>query len=125
MLRGVLNSLTSQQIHDIGHGKEPVRALTMGGGEPHALQAKEIPPSQLKYSLVGNAEESTLCDLVKRLESVTDRQRVPRKAKAEWWSTVAITPDIEIRARGLNESDIACFERLADQLRHLLMKGVN
>ncbi len=69
-------------------------------------------------------DESRFVELVRTLEGLIDRQRVYRKAKNEWWATVKITEDMEIRVRGLDEKDIGQLERLADLLRHLLMKGV-
>jgi hypothetical protein len=48
---------------------------------------------------------------------------VPRRSRNEWWATVPITPDIELRARGLDDQDIGELERIADLIRHLLMKG--
>jgi DNA-binding transcriptional MerR regulator len=69
-------------------------------------------------------DKSRFVELVRILEGLIDRQRVYRKAKNEWWATVKITEDMEIRVRGLDEKDIGQLERLADLLRHLLMKGV-
>ena len=69
-------------------------------------------------------DESHLAELVRTLEDLTGKQRVYRKSRNEWWATVKITEDMEIRARGLDKTDLGQLERLADVLRHLLMKGV-
>ena len=44
-----------------------------------------------------------------------------RKAKNQWWATVKVTEDMEIRVRGLEEQDIGWLK--ADILRSLLLKG--
>ena len=66
---------------------------------------------------------SRLAATVQSIEKLTGGRRIPRKASNEWWATVKITPDIEIRARGMDEKDVGELERLADLMRHLLMKG--
>jgi hypothetical protein len=46
-----------------------------------------------------------------------------RKARGEWWVNIPITPDIELRARGLDGDELASLERIADTLRNLISRN--
>jgi len=148
-LRPIINSLPEEQIRDIAAGREQVMSVPVGSGshpgqraaadEPMAassppLFSRSAPPSDrvesadalsyIRSIRAGQLDDaSRLAEVVRALERIAGRG-VPRRAKNDWWATVSITPDIEIRARGLDEQDIGELERLADLLRHLLMKGV-
>lgn len=151
-LRKVILSLSEEQIRLIGTGKEEVMALPIGqpspertsfsqrstdrDNSPMSLEAAEsregFSGTKMSDALeyIQNIRqksykgESHLAELVRTLENLISKQRVYRKAKNEWWATVKITEDMEIRARGLDKTDLGQLERLADVLRHLLMKGV-
>jgi DNA-binding transcriptional MerR regulator len=152
-LRMVIQSLSEEQIRLIGTGKEEVMALPIGQpfsteevsfsqrgihneksavsietGEPRVGHSQTRESDAMEYiqkiRQKSYKDESHLAELVKTLEDLIGKQRVYRKAKNEWWATVKITEDMEIRARGLEKTDLGQLERLADVLRHLLMKGV-
>ena len=152
-LRMVIQSLSEEQIRLIGTGEEEVIALpigqpspeeeisfsqkttysdnssmVLGSGEPEVRHGKKRDSDALKYireiRQKSYKDESHLTELVRALEDLTGNQRVYRKSKNEWWATVKITEDMEIRARGLEKTDLGQLERLADVLRYLLMKGV-
>lgn len=149
-LRPVINSLPEEQIRDIAAGREQVMAVPVGSAShpgqgpaserpmPASMDipvySRGAPPpdrvesadalSYIRSIRAGQLDDaSRLAEVVRALERIAGRG-VPRRAKNDWWATVSITPDIEIRARGLDEQDIGELERLADLLRHLLMKGV-
>jgi hypothetical protein len=47
---------------------------------------------------------------------------VPRKAKADVWLRIAVTPDFELAVRGeLSPDQIARLERVADLMRNILL----
>lgn len=152
-LRMVMQSLSEEQIHQIGTGQEEVMALPIGQAAPsskrfgrrqdvHSMvldnfSVKSEPVNAYSQRENSNAlnyirqirnksqsNESRFAELIRTLEDLTDGQRIYRKSKNEWWATVKVTEDMEIRVRGLDEKDIGQLERLADLLRHLLMKGV-
>ena len=53
-------------------------------------------------------------------------RKLPRpKARTEWWASVSITPDLELRARGLDSADIPHLEQVADLLRLLIQEGTH
>ncbi len=151
-LRMVIQSLSEEQIRLIGTGKEEVMALPIGQpfseekvsfstssthsdnssmfldiGEPKVRSDQEGESDALKYireiRQKSYKDESHLAELVRTLEDLIGKQRVYRKSRNEWWATVKITEDMEIRARGLDKTDLGQLERLADVLRHLWMKG--
>ncbi len=149
-LRMVMQSLSEEQIHRIGTKQEEVMTLPIGETAPAMCSSPE--PRQERvlqqditrepgsaYSPLENSNaldyirqirsetqsgESRFTELIRILEDLTDGRRVYRKSKNEWWATVKVTEDMEIRVRGLDEKDIGQLERLADLLRHVLMKGV-
>ena len=152
-LRMVMQSLSEEQIHLIGTKQEEVMALPIGQTfsarnpvgtvrrttsmpsarssaiyEPEAAYAPREDSNALEYirqiKQKHHKDESRFVELTRTLEALVDNQRIYRKSKNEWWATVKITEDMEIRARGLDKKDIGQLERLADLLRHLLMKGV-
>lgn len=60
--------------------------------------------------------------LLARLDRVAGARKPARKARAEVWSSVEVTPDIEIRVRGdMSADDRNRWERVADHLRELLL----
>ena len=152
-LRMVMQSLTEEQIHQIGAGEEEVVSLPLGQvyssgrrqtrqnsrddqddgnypftGEPAATYSAKQHSGALDYirQIRQNTEshESRFGELIRVLEGLVGGQRIYRKSKNEYWATVKVTEDMEIRVRGLDEKDIGQLERLADLLRHILMKGV-
>lgn len=49
---------------------------------------------------------------------------VRRQAKSALWHRIAITPDIELSIRGIDDAaQLANFERIADHLREILLGG--
>jgi len=150
-LRMLMQSLSEEQVHRIGTKQEEVMTLPIGQAAPvmycASMTAKEQPlqdttsestpapaysPRKSSNALdyirqirsKTQSSESRFAELIRILEDLTDGQRIYRKSKNEWWATVKITEDMEIRVRGLDEKDIGRLERLADLLRHVLMKGV-
>ena len=152
-LRIVMQSLSEEQIHQIATEQEEVVALPIGQavptgkrterkqqtyamalddfgatGEPESGYSRHADVSALDYirqiRKKTKTETSRFSELIRLLEDRTRGQRIYRKSKNEWWATVKITEDMEIRVRGLDEKDIGQLERLADLLRHLIMKGV-
>ncbi|MDP6128634.1 MAG: MerR family transcriptional regulator [Planctomycetota bacterium] len=57
------------------------------------------------------------------LEKSLPHRNPGRKARSEHWATISVTPDIELRARGLDGDDLASLERIADILRNLISKN--
>lgn len=52
-------------------------------------------------------------------------ETVPRRARAEPLTRIEITPDIDLVVRGVrDEEQIRRLERIADHLRHVLLRGV-
>ncbi len=152
-LRMVMQSLSEEQIHLIGTKQEEVVALPIGQLEPKSMNQRPRPKNRSMASAdfsvsrepkreyspqksssaldyirqirtKTQSNESRFAELIRTLEGLTDGQRIYRKSKNEYWATVKVTEDMEIRVRGLDEKDIGQLERLADLLRHLLMKGV-
>ena len=68
---------------------------------------------------------SALDRLVQALERGTGLDRLQRKARAEVWLSIPVTPDIEIRARGLDDHDRQRLELAADYLREAMMRNVD
>ena len=147
-VRPVVNQLTEEQIRDIATGRERVMALPVGASEPGTSFAKSGRDAAPRKTSSGNqrgkgsgaSEENDALNYIRSIRSseLADTSRlgavahslerlaggsVPRRSRNDWWATVSITPDIEIRARGLDEQDVGELERLADLIRHLLMKG--
>ena len=150
-LRMVMLALSEEQIHRIATGQEEVLALPVGQqapvgqgyGSPVLNRSMEpgtglavSGPSDIQTREKSRAldylhrmrkttgsSESRFAELVRTMEELTRNRRVYRKARNEWWATVKVTEDMEIRVRGLSDEDIGRLERLADILRSLLMKG--
>ncbi|MDP6942001.1 MAG: hypothetical protein QGH51_08260 [Planctomycetota bacterium] len=57
------------------------------------------------------------------LEKNLPHRNPGRKARSEHWATISVTPDIELRARGMDGDDLASLERIADILRNLISKN--
>jgi hypothetical protein len=117
MLGDVLNSLPNSRIQDIALGKEEIQAITLGdlrGGSAAGL---------LSDALTDDGRDSALSELVRRLEACIVEGKVKRLATHETWVSVPVTPDIEIRARNMGNSDRANLERLADIIRTLLQSS--
>jgi hypothetical protein len=102
--------------------------MSLEPGEPRVDHSQTRESDALEYirgiRQKSYKDESHLAELIGTLEDLLNKQRVYRKSRNEWWATVKITEDMEIRARGLDKTDLGQLERLADVLRHLLMKGV-
>ncbi|MBW2274394.1 MAG: MerR family transcriptional regulator [Deltaproteobacteria bacterium] len=140
-IRRVLMSLSEERIQAIGSGAEPVTALFVdpsGTQVAESLTSYESGDSALDYITrvrgqlaTGHAPPthraprrhgpSSLDPLVDALRDSADGARAQRKARAEWWASIPVTPDIEIRARGLPDHDLQRLERAADYLRHILL----
>jgi hypothetical protein len=60
--------------------------------------------------------------LLRRLDRLAEGSKPPRRARGEVWTSIPVTPDIEIRVRGTQTADaLARWERIADHLREILM----
>ena len=65
-----------------------------------------------------------LPDLDNSLEAAFFQTSVPRKARAETWWRIPIASDVELHVRaGANPEAMHRFERVADQVRQLLLQG--
>lgn len=118
MLGSVLNSLTEDRIKDIAEGREEVQAMTLG-----KAPSEPMPAAQLREALAGSKPEQTaLGRLARELQPLVGKEQ-PYKSDTEHWISVSITPDIEFRARNLGATDIGQLERVANQLRQLLIRS--
>jgi DNA-binding transcriptional MerR regulator len=62
--------------------------------------------------------------LLERLDRLTEGKHPSRRSRGEVWTSIPITPDVEIRVRGRQTADeLARWERIADHLRQILMGG--
>ena len=67
--------------------------------------------------------DSRLRQAARQLQQITPGHHPPaRRAKGEWWAAIEVTPDIELRARGLDGDDLAALESIADAFRALLSR---
>jgi len=58
------------------------------------------------------------------LEHLTRNQPVQRRARAETWRRIPVTPDVELHVRGVPEGiHLERLERIADHIRTILMRG--
>ncbi|MBT3340893.1 MAG: MerR family transcriptional regulator [Planctomycetes bacterium] len=69
------------------------------------------------------AEESAIERLTDILQMAVKGRKPQARAKAESWSSIPITPDVELRVRvgGMTEKELYQFEIIADYLRNLIM----
>ena len=76
-------------------------------------------------ALVASAGQNSMDVLLARLGQLTrGGTSPPRRARGEVWTSVPVTPDIEIRVRGtLTVDQISRWERIADHFREILMGG--
>ncbi len=62
--------------------------------------------------------------LLWELSKINVDKNVRRQAKSARWHRIAITPDIELSIRAIDDSaQLANFERIADHLREILLGG--
>ena len=72
---------------------------------------------------VPGRSDSRLRQAATRLQQITPGHHPPtRRAKGEWWAAIEVTPDIELRARGLDGDDLAALESIADAFRALISR---
>jgi len=72
---------------------------------------------------VPGRSDSRLRQAARKLRQITPGHHPPtRRAKGEWWAAIEVTPDIELRARGLDGDDLAALESIADAFRALLSR---
>ena len=72
---------------------------------------------------VPGRSDSRLRQAARKLQQITPGHHPPtRRAKGEWWAAIEVTPDIELRARGLDGDDLAALESIADAFRALLSR---
>ena len=116
MLGDVLNSLPNSRIRDIALGKEGVQAMTLGG------MSKGDAAGLLTDALTDEGRDTALAGVVRRLEELI-HEDIGWRATHDTWVSVSVTPDIEIRARNLGDSDRVNLERLADVIRTLMQSG--
>ncbi len=82
-----------------------------GGPKPPRDPASSAPPARPSSS---------------DLESAFFHTTAPRKSHAESWWRIPVTSDVELNVRaGSDPESVARFERVADQLRELLLKGTS
>jgi DNA-binding transcriptional MerR regulator len=102
----------------------------------HTRGAIDKPVSALNYirrlqtGVEGTLDEKEVVDsptpmdvLLARLSRLTKGAKTPsRRSRGEAWTSVPVTPDIEIRVRGVLTIDqISRWERIADHFREILM----
>lgn len=86
------------------------------------------PPKPNSQSREGShtAGATPIEQLLRELEKIVEPSRVRKQAKSESWHRIAITPDVELSVRGINDLEqLARLERIADCLRELLMGGAS
>ena len=72
---------------------------------------------------VPGRSDSRLRQAARKLRQITPGHHPPtRRAKGEWWAAIEVTPDIELRARGLDGDDLAALESIADAFRALISR---
>lgn len=80
------------------------------------------PATRLAWGHDRASAPSRLDRLVDALRHGAGTEHVKPAARAEMWASIPITPDIELRARGLDDHDLQRLERAADLLRAVLMR---
>ena len=65
-------------------------------------------------------DESGLMHLLSGLERSVGSTSVPRSTRRDKWTSVHITPDLMLSARGLRPHEISLLERVGDYLRQIL-----
>jgi hypothetical protein len=79
-----------------------------------------LDPSKLKEALVSSDDATALASLVTMLQSINSERKSDGVTRHETWTSVAITPDLEIRGKNLASQDILNLELVANELRRLL-----
>lgn len=115
-----------------GAGRLPI-SVPPPGGWPLLPQADAMyaagPP--VPSNLRPRAESTPIGRMLRMVEGWRAAQagggqvaQPARRAQGERWTVVRVTPDFEIRVRGLEDpAQVELLERLADQLREALLGG--
>lgn len=62
--------------------------------------------------------------LLEELSKLIAKPKIRRQAKGETWYRIAITPDVELSVRGIQDPDqLARLEQVADYLREIFLRG--
>lgn len=90
-----------------------------------SINPKSQARNQAEPEFTSSPEAPTPMDvLLGRLDRLTQGTQPPRRARGEVWTSIPVTPDIEIRVRGTQTAnELARWERIADHLRQILMGG--
>src|SRR5262249_47046262 len=101
----------------VSAGEQPSPASPSVPGS--ALDPPPLPAGETQLS-----GATPIDQLLQELSVLTQGLRVRRQAKGETWYRIAITPDIEIAIRGIDDPEqLNRLERIADHLREMLLRG--
>ncbi len=86
-------------------------------GEPVADKPRAAAPTE--STVTG---QTPIDLLLQELSRIHEKRPVRRQAKGDVWYRIAITPDIELSVRGIDDDEqLARLERVADYLREILL----
>jgi DNA-binding transcriptional MerR regulator len=125
-IRRLLLGTTSEELARLpADGVAAARGLGHGGSTSNsANQYLDAVLGRPSGSAPPPSREDTPPDLDRSLEAAFFQTSVPRKARAETWWRIPIASDVELHVRaGSNPDALHRFERVADQVRQLLLQG--
>jgi len=108
-----------EEFSDVSSALDYIRRVATEGTEsPQPRRRTRAAPRQPVKA------EGPVYDLLKSLRRLVGKEiKVTRRARAEGWRRIEVTPDFEIHVRGLPEPEIREIEKIADLLRTLLIGG--
>ncbi len=124
-IRRLLLGTTSEELAALpADGVAAARGLGHGGSTPSSA-------NDYLETLLGRPSgaapppsSAPMPDPDSSLEAAFFQTSVPRKARAETWWRIPIASDVELHVRaGANPDALHRFERVADQVRQLLLQG--
>lgn len=99
-----------------------LRQVRPAGKDAASAPPSAPPPSASRALIVPPSPPSGFEALERRLGEARQGKPPPRKAKAEEWLRLSITPDVELAIRGpLDAEQRARLERCADLVRDILL----
>lgn len=115
---------------ELDESSAPVRAAQSTAPEPITNDALDFikrirskTESRPYTQTISTHPTSRLARAAMELEKTLSHRKPVRKARGEWWVNIPITPDIELRARGLDGDELTSLERIADTLRNLISRN--
>jgi DNA-binding transcriptional MerR regulator len=126
-IRVVLQGLNPEQIHAFADGS--ITAATLPNDEPLPLPAdvesSAADEDEIRRTINWERSAAKLTGaerLVSLLREVSGLRRSASVSKIEGWQRISVTPDVELSVRAnFDANQLACFQQLADLLRHLLL----